>query len=54
MPVLPETCIMCRRNAYCIVVEVINFITNAREDVKKEEPSYTLDRNANWCSFRGK
>ena len=25
-------------------------ITNAEEDVKKREPSYTVGENASWCS----
>jgi len=29
-------------------------ITNAWEDVEKREPSYTVDRNVNWCRLCGK
>ena len=29
-------------------------ITNAEEDVKKREPSYTVGENASWCSQYGK
>ena len=29
-------------------------ITNAWEDVEKREPSYTVDRNVNWCRLYGK
>ena len=29
-------------------------ITNAEEDVKKREPSYTVGENASWCSHYGK
>ena len=29
-------------------------ITNAEEDVKKREPSYTVGENASWCNQYGK
>ena len=29
-------------------------ITNAREDMEKKEPSYTVSGNVNWCSHCGK
>jgi len=29
-------------------------ITSVDEDVEKREPSYTVDRNVNWCNQYGK
>ena len=37
---------------HLLKIEVL--ILSVGEDVDKREPSYTVDRNVNWCSHCGK